>query len=436
MKKDFRLGVEQLDSRVYLSSNPWYIESIKADIAWSQINSITKPVVAIVDSGMDLNHPFLTSNLFKNPLDPVDGKDNDNNGYVDDINGWDFVDNDNSPQDGFYHGTHVAGIVNSVGNNKISILPLRFMNNNGLGYTGAAANAIHYAVDLKLKGINIAAINCSFGGVLSNSNVLSSAIQRASDNGIVVVIAAGNDGGDLDVTPRYPGSLNYTNTITVAATNSDKSLAGYSNYGKNSVAIAAPGTNIYSTLPGGGYGNVSGTSMSAPMVSGAVGLLKSMGNYGANILKYAITKGSEIISQWSHKITNGLLDISASITILRSQVTQPIEYTPPVTPVVQPIVEQVKRLEYKLDYVNKNGLSGWSRTSNSNSKSVVEVYINGTLRYKTSANLYRPDTRRYDGFKVSINKKFLIYRSNLIEVRIKDSVSNLVSIAYKQYVRR
>ena len=134
VKKDF-LRFEQLDKKILLSNNPWYIDTIKAPEVWSQVivNS-NKPIVAIVDSGIDVNHEALKNSLYKNPNEKVDGLDNDNNGYVDDISGWDFVDNDNLAQDGFYHGTFVAGIVNSVANGNVNILPLRFQNNNGLGY--------------------------------------------------------------------------------------------------------------------------------------------------------------------------------------------------------------------------------------------------------------------------------------------------------------
>lgn len=112
MKTDFRLGIEQLDSKLLLSSNPWYIDTINAPIVWENIKaSSNKPIVAIVDSGVDLTHPSLINNLFHNNLDPIDGIDNDKNGLVDDYTGWDFSQNDNVPQDGYYHGTHLAGIV-------------------------------------------------------------------------------------------------------------------------------------------------------------------------------------------------------------------------------------------------------------------------------------------------------------------------------------
>lgn len=432
MKKDFRLTLEKLDSRLTLSINPWYIDAIKAPVIWDQLNDTNKSVVAVIDSGIDFNHEALKPNIWTNPLEKADGIDNDNNGYIDDIHGWDFVENDNIPQGAFFHGTHVAGIINTIGNNHVSIMPLRYSNDSGMGYAGAIVSAINYAVDMKSKGVDIAAINCSFGGLTYDPTSIRGAVQRASDNGIVVVLAAGNNGVDMDVTPIYPGSYNYANTITVAAINADKSLAGYSNYGKNSVAVAAPGSEIFSTLPNNSYGYISGTSMAAPMVTGAIGLLKSIGNYGASALKYAITKGSEILTNLSDKITFGVLDLSQSSAIIRTQPTQqPIKLTPIV---VQPPL--VKKLEFRFDYITNRGVKGWTHITNSSIKPIVSIYINGILKYQVNANLYRNDTQRYDGFNISINRRFLAKRSNLIEIRIKDPFDQLESIAFKGYVKK
>lgn len=440
MKKDFRLGIERLDQLVLLSTNPWYIDNIRASEVWSQIdNANTKPIVAIVDSGIDLNHDEFKNSLWTNQYDKVDGIDNDGNGYVDDIHGWDFVQNDNSPQDGLFHGTHVAGIVSKIGNGQIQIMPLRFQDNNGLGYLGAASMAINYAVDMKLKGHNIIAINCSFGGLDGMSDVLPSAIRRANDNGIVVVLAAGNNGVDMDVSPKYPGVLSYTNSITVGAINSDGSLAGYSNYGKNSVTVAAPGSDVYSSLPNNVYGYVSGTSMAAPMVTSAVGLLRSFGNYSATQIKNAIMQGCSSVVELMDRIKYGALDIAKSLGVLKTMVqeqTKPVVVvnpSPPVSPIA-PVV--VFRLNARFDIFSGKQMKGWANISNSSSKAVVQIYINNVLRYNVRADQYRYDTRRYDGFNVSINRKFLNLRSNLLEVRIKDPLNRANQLVYKSYVGR
>ena len=346
MKKDFRLLLEKLETKALLSSNPWYVDAIKAPEVWTQIsNTLTnKPVVAIVDSGLDLNHDVFKNSLWTNPYDKIDGVDNDKNGYVDDIVGWDFVQNDNSPQDGLYHGTHVAGIVSQIGNGRVSIMPLRFQNDSGLGYAGAAASAIHYAVDMKLKGVNIAAINCSFGGIDFIPSILETSIRRANDNGIMVVIAAGNNGVNMDVSPKYPASLKLSNGLTVASINQDLSLANYSNYGKNSVQIAAPGSNIYSSLPNNSYGYVTGSSMAAPMVSATVGLLKTLGSYSALQIKNAVTQGSDVLYGLIDRIGGGLVNVLNSWNILKLQTPQ-IEPSPavinePKSPAETPLVRQ------------------------------------------------------------------------------------------------
>lgn len=435
IRKDCKeLGFERLDNKILLSSNPWYIDSIKAPEVWASQSAVdNRPIVAIIDSGVDLNHPDLVPNLFHNRFDPIDGIDNDKNGLVDDYTGWNFANYNNIPQDNFYHGTHVAGIVNAIGHGNVRILPIKCIGDTGSGYVGSIVAGINYAITLKNQGYNITAINCSFGSLLNNNWGLDNAIKNASDNGIIVVMAAGNNGSDLDIVPRYPGSLSYANTITVAGINSDNSLAGYSNYGVKTVAVAAPATSIYSTLPRGTYGYVSGTSMAAPMVSGGVALLKSFGNYAASSLLTAIKGGANMISSLVDKVSNGLLDLASSLRVLK---TQPVIAAPiPPKPVVPP-APVVPKLDYKVvvsDYVIK----GWVNTVNGKiSTPVVQVYVNNVLRYSVKANLYRGDTKQNNGFYIVINRKFLTLKNNLIEVRINDSLNNLTSTVYKSYITR
>lgn len=416
MKKDFRLSVEKLDNRNLLSANLWYIEAIHADNIWNSIpTQSSKPVVAIVDSGADLNHPLIKNNLWHNP--------------VDNSVGYDFVQVDNDPTGGYYHGTHVAGIIETVSHNSVDLMILRFMDDNGVGYTGGAAAAIDYATMMKNKGINVVAINCSFGGLSYNPSNIDSAIKRASDSGISVILAAGNDGVDLDISPRYPGNINYTNTITVGSINVDLSWANYSSYGKNTVTVAAPGTSIYSSLPNNNYGYISGTSMATAVVSGEVGLLATLGKYSANQIKNAIIQGCGVLSGFVDRIKCGFIDVSKSWNLLKDQ--KPVLYTAPSVPLMP-----ISKLTYALEIVNKSQIKGWAKLSNSSVRPVVEVYINNVLRYSVIAKLYRYETKTADGFQISIYRRFLNLKKNLIEVRIINPMNKSFEVAYRNYLLR
>jgi subtilisin family serine protease len=230
--------------------------TIDADIdapeAWDVTTGSSDVVVAVVDSGVDINHPDLQPNIWTNPGEtPDNGIDDDANGYIDDVSGWDFSFNDNDPRDANGHGTHVAGTVAAAGDNGIGvtgvswsakIMALRFLDAWGSGTTANAISAIEYA---SAMGADI--INNSWGGG-GYSESLKEAIEAS---GALVVCAAGNDGWDTDAfIPHYPSGYASTNIIAVAASDQDDNRAYFSNYGPFSVDVAAPGTNIYSAAPG------------------------------------------------------------------------------------------------------------------------------------------------------------------------------------------
>ena len=212
----------------------------------------------------------------------VNGADDDGDGFNDDVNGADFLNGDAEPNDDGGHGTHVAGIIGAQGNNSVGItgvnweaqvMGLKFLDGNGEGNTADAANAIDFAVD---HGARV--INASWGGP-SFSHALYSAIRRASEHGVLVVAAAGNDGVNADSSPDYPAAFDLPNVISVAATDRSDRLVDFSNYGAKSVDLAAPGDDVYSTVPSvsdpSGYAAFSGTSMAAPFVAGAAALYLS-----------------------------------------------------------------------------------------------------------------------------------------------------------------
>ncbi len=260
----------------------WGLEDVRAGDAWQTTTGSGDVVIASVDTGVDVLHPDLAANMWHNPGEvPGNGVDDDGNGYVDDVYGIDAAYDDSLPMDDYGHGTHTSGIAAAVGDNALGvaglgwstkIMALKFINYDGGGTDADAIECIDYAVREKLDhGVNVVAINASWGGGAS-SLFLRNAINRAGDAGIVFVASAGNDAEDNDKHPHYPSSLDCPTMVSVAATAPDGRLAYFSNWGRVSVDLAAPGEDILSALPDGRYESWSGTSMAAPFVTGAVAL--------------------------------------------------------------------------------------------------------------------------------------------------------------------
>lgn len=257
---------------------------IDAPKAWDTTTGSADEVVAVVDTGIDYTHPDLAANIWTNPGEiPDNGIDDDGNGYIDDVHGINAITDTGNPMDDNGHGTHVSGTIAGVGNNGLGVagvnwhakvVAAKFLSAGGSGTLADAIKAINYIVDLKLSGVNIHAINNSWGGG-GFSAPLNSAISRANDAGLIFVAAAGNEANDNDNNPEYPSGYELPNVVAVAALDQDGNLASFSNYGATTVDIAAPGVGILSTIPGGGYAQYSGTSMATPHVTGALALLYS-----------------------------------------------------------------------------------------------------------------------------------------------------------------
>jgi thermitase len=240
---------------------------IDAPAAWQVTTGSPATVVAVIDSGIDTTHPDLAGQLWNNPTANADG-------LIGDVHGWNFIDNNADISDQNGHGTHVAGILAAAGNNGYGVagvdwgarlMVLKFIDANGNGSIDAAVQAIYFAVQ---HGARV--INASWGGE-DYSQALVDAIGYANAHNVVFVTAAGNESVNNDVVQSYPAAVRLPNTISVAAVDQAGNLADFSNYG-STVDIAAPGVNILSTLPHG-FGVLSGTSMSAPFVSGVVALV-------------------------------------------------------------------------------------------------------------------------------------------------------------------
>ncbi|MFN6364317.1 MAG: S8 family serine peptidase, partial [Aphanizomenon sp.] len=283
---------------------------IDAPEAWDIQKGNPNLVIGVIDTGVDYNHTDLVGNIWTNAGEIAgDGIDNDNNGYIDDIRGWDFAYNDNNPMDVQGHGTHVSGTIAGKGNNGVGvtgvawnakIMPLKFLNDSGSGSTSNAILAINYAT---AKGVKLT--NNSWGGG-GYSQALYDAINAAGQQGALFIAAAGNSSQNTDINPAYPASYNLANIISVASTTNTDGLSSFSNYGLTSVDLGAPGSGIYSTLPNNSYGTYSGTSMASPHVAGAAALVWSQNpTWTAQQVKNTLMNTGDSIAALAGKTVSG-----------------------------------------------------------------------------------------------------------------------------------
>lgn len=285
----------------------WGMTKIQAPETWDSFTGSQENIIAVIDTGIDYTHEDLKDNIWVNKKEIAgNGIDDDGNGYIDDVRGWDFAYGDNDPMDGDSHGTHCAGTVAGRGNNgvgvagvnwKASLMPVKVLDDTGSGYTYDIYSGIVYAVS---NGAKVTSNSYGGGGA---SSLMASAIQTALDQGVFFIAAAGNESASRASYPAYY-SKTYDNVIAVASSETDDSISAFSNTG-DGVNIAAPGRNILSTVPGNSYATYSGTSMATPHVAGVVGLLRARApTKSLNEIRSALLTTVDTVPSYAGKVSS------------------------------------------------------------------------------------------------------------------------------------
>jgi subtilisin family serine protease len=301
---------------------------ISATAAWNTTKGSKSIVVGVIDTGVDFNHPDLAANMWSAPSAFTVNIGGVSITCPAGSRGFNAITNACNPMDDEGHGTHVSGTIGAVGNNGIgvagvnwntSIIGAKFLNSGGSGTTQDAIDAIDFLIQVKAAfastgGANIRVLNNSWGGG-GFSTGLQNAIANANTNNMLFVAAAGNSSNNNDTFPFYPASYNVDNVVAVAATDNQDFLAWFSNYGAQSVDLAAPGVDILSTVPGGGYAWGGGTSMASPHVAGAAALVLSACNLNTAGVKQALRSSVDPVASLANVVdTDGRLNVAAAIS--------------------------------------------------------------------------------------------------------------------------
>ncbi|MBE8966859.1 S8 family serine peptidase [Nostocales cyanobacterium LEGE 12452] len=366
-----------------IGGNNWGADMVKAPEAWAQGYTGKGVVVAVVDTGVDYNHEDLTNNIWTNTKEIAgNGIDDDGNGYVDDNYGWNFANKNNNTLDDNGHGTHVSGTIAGENNNygvtgiayDAKIMAVKALDSSGSGSYSSISKGIRYAVD---NGANV--INLSLGGASSN-RTLESAINYASSKGVIVVMAAGNDG---DSSPDYPARYASKSGIAVGAVDKNNNLADFSNRsGTNPIAyVTAPGVKVYSSVPNNQYASYSGTSMAAPHVAGIVALMLSA---NSNLTDAQVRQIVTETAVNSTQTTSSSFNIS-NVSSLASQVIAETAVNSTQTTSSSFNISNVRSLASQViaETAGNNTQTTNSSFNNSNFGSLIGQGITETTRYLT-----------------------------------------------------
>ena len=336
---------------------------IDAPEAWDLTTGSSDVVVAVIDTGIDYTHPDLAANMFHNTPDcDHNGIDDDGNGQIDDCFGIDTTNKDSDPMDDGDHGTHVAGTIGAVGNNGVGVVGVnrtvrlmacKFLDATGSGNIADAIDCLEYVKLMKERGVNIVATNNSWGGG-GFSQALFDAIEAHRQRGILFIAAAGNAGSNNDTTPMYPASYALPNVIAVAATTRTDAQAAFSNFGRRTVHLGAPGSEILSTTRGNTYQIFSGTSMATPHVTGVAALLKAQDpERDWRAIKNLILAGGDTISSLANTITGKRLNARGALACSNATVLSRV--LPVANPLTGSVGTPVDLAVLHINCANPNG---------------------------------------------------------------------------------